>query len=122
MDKMVRDYSCSRGTRRWPFRLFTNILDIACLNAYVVWLYKNPTWKKGKKSHRKLFILEVAKQFVTPHVKERIEPIASLHSHVIRAAACLGIQKDDRKEVQSRVAGRKRGRSQHCRVEKGCEN
>lgn len=29
LDKLVREYSCKRNTRRWPLRLFFNLIDIA---------------------------------------------------------------------------------------------
>ena len=36
VDQMVQTYTCKRQTRRWPFILFYNVLDIAALNAYTV--------------------------------------------------------------------------------------
>jgi hypothetical protein len=35
-DEMLRQYSCTAGSRRWPLACFFNIIDIACLNAYVI--------------------------------------------------------------------------------------
>ncbi len=36
MDQMVDDYISRRQTRRWPMRIFYNIIDIAALNAYII--------------------------------------------------------------------------------------
>ena len=36
IDQMVQTYTCRRATRRWPFALFCNLLDIAALNAYTI--------------------------------------------------------------------------------------
>nr|CAH7759096.1 unnamed protein product [Callosobruchus chinensis] len=44
-DKLIREYSCSRRTARWPYRLFMNIIDICALNAYILYIEKNPEWK-----------------------------------------------------------------------------
>ena len=38
-DQMARQYSVKAGTRRWPVAVFYNILDLAGINAFV--LYKN---------------------------------------------------------------------------------
>ncbi len=35
-DEMLRQYSCKAGSRRWPLACFYNLIDIACLNAYVI--------------------------------------------------------------------------------------
>ena len=40
VDKMIREYSCSRKTHRWPMRLFTNMLDLAALNSYIIFTEK----------------------------------------------------------------------------------
>jgi hypothetical protein len=35
-DKMLRTYSTKRMTRRWPVAVFSNMLDISALDAYIV--------------------------------------------------------------------------------------
>ena len=35
-DQMIETYSSKLATRRWPVALFCNLLDIAALNAYVL--------------------------------------------------------------------------------------
>ena len=40
-DQMARHYSVKAGTCRWPVAVFYNILDLACINAFV--LYENRT-------------------------------------------------------------------------------
>ena len=34
-DQMARQYSVKVGTHRWPDAVFCNILDLACINAFV---------------------------------------------------------------------------------------
>lgn len=44
VDQMARMYSVRAGTRRWPVHVFYNILDLAAINAWVI--YKECTEKK----------------------------------------------------------------------------
>ncbi|XP_027856877.1 uncharacterized protein LOC114134454 [Xiphophorus couchianus] len=37
MDQMVREYSVRAGTRRWPVAVFYNMIDMAALNAHVLY-------------------------------------------------------------------------------------
>ncbi|KRX17769.1 hypothetical protein T07_8210 [Trichinella nelsoni] len=41
-EQMIRVYTCSRITRRWPLWLFMNILDTVVLNAYIIWTFTYP--------------------------------------------------------------------------------
>jgi len=34
LDKLVREYICTRSTRHWPLKLFHNLIDVACVNAF----------------------------------------------------------------------------------------
>ncbi len=38
LDQMARNYSVNAGSRRWPLQVFYNILDLAAINAWI--LYK----------------------------------------------------------------------------------
>jgi len=48
VDKLVRTYTCQRKFRRWPMIFFQNFLDIAALNAAVVFFSVNSDFDKGK--------------------------------------------------------------------------
>lgn len=37
VDWMIDKYTCQRGTRRWPLAMFYNILDMAALNAFIIY-------------------------------------------------------------------------------------
>jgi hypothetical protein len=41
VDKMIDTYCSKVSTLRWPMVVFYTIVDIAALNAYVIWLHKN---------------------------------------------------------------------------------
>uniref|UniRef100_A0A3B1KIL6 Chromo domain-containing protein n=1 Tax=Astyanax mexicanus TaxID=7994 RepID=A0A3B1KIL6_ASTMX len=57
LDRMAHLYTVKNGTRRWPVAVFYNILDLAAINAHI--LYKRCT--KAKISRRK-FIIELVKE------------------------------------------------------------
>ncbi|KAK9708524.1 Transposase IS4 [Popillia japonica] len=101
-DKLVREYSCARRTLRWPFRLFMNILDIAALNAYIIFREKNSQWQFSNKS-RKLF--------VEPNMKERL-PNAKNIPHLQRALVACRIQIPTKEQQHSELETRCKGG--HC--------
>jgi hypothetical protein len=59
VDKLISHYSCKRQSRRWPMVVFTFLLDIACINAFVMFTSMNQEWNKGKRTRRRLFLEEL---------------------------------------------------------------
>ena len=62
-DQMARQHTVKAGTRRWPVAVFYNILDLACINAYV--LYKKKT---GDAISRSNFMFQLATELRETHV------------------------------------------------------
>ena len=62
LDRMVRTYTSTRMTRRWPVALFYNMLDVSAVNVYVVWhqLQGGNSSCFSKKKRRK-FLIQLAK-------------------------------------------------------------
>ena len=58
LEKMIRTYTCTRMTRRWPVSLFYNMIDVSAVNAYIVWqqLHGKNYWIFSKKKRRKFLI------------------------------------------------------------------
>ena len=54
---MARLYSTKVSSRRWPLQMFYNVLDLAGINAHIV--YKEVT---GKKVSRREFILHLVEE------------------------------------------------------------
>ena len=46
LDKLVKEYVFTRSTRCWPLKLFLSLIDIACVNAFVLWMLKYPNWQQ----------------------------------------------------------------------------
>lgn len=73
MDQKVGTYTCKRQTKRWPMVLFYNIVDIAALNAFIVFKKEHPDYQKGVPHARRLFLKELARELVISHMKKRSE-------------------------------------------------
>lgn len=80
-DKMTAEYSCVRTTRRWPFRIFMELIDIAALNAYILWVERFPEWRPNDRSRRKEFIRELCIELAKPNVNLR-RNIPRLHTNL----------------------------------------
>uniref|UniRef100_A0A8C1ZSM4 PiggyBac transposable element-derived protein domain-containing protein n=2 Tax=Cyprinoidei TaxID=30727 RepID=A0A8C1ZSM4_CYPCA len=63
MDQMVREYTVRTGTRRWPVAVFYNMIDMAALNAHV--LYQACT---GRQERRVDFLVELARELANSHM------------------------------------------------------
>lgn len=111
-DKMIREYTCSRRTSRWPFRLFMNLIDTAALNAFVIYVYKNPDYKK-KTSSRKMFLQCLGKQLAKANMEQRILDLKNNPS-VYRAIIACGINSPIQPELHIEINEKKRGRCHLC--------
>ena len=60
-DKMLRTYSTKRMTRRWTVTVFSNMVEISALDAYIVWILLNPQWNANRRHKRRLFLHQLGK-------------------------------------------------------------
>lgn len=105
VDQMARKYSVKASSRRWPVQVFYNILDLAAINAWI--LYKETT---GIAITRRQFILKLADELSKPYAQER--------SVNMRSAARRVLQ-----EADMQVRGTKRRKCQvaRCKGNKTCD-
>ena len=61
MDQMARYHTSKSSTRRLPVAVFFNILDCACINAYIIYCLTTKL-----KSSRKQFMLKLIKELCKP--------------------------------------------------------
>lgn len=119
LDKLVREYSCKRSTRRWPLRLFYNFIDIACYNSFVIWILKNPEWKSDSsiKFRRRLFLEQLGLELSNAQLSRRRDQIENdgrgFSNEVCTAIRATGVTISKRQE--NSVIGTKRGRCYACR-------
>ncbi|XP_051915601.1 piggyBac transposable element-derived protein 4-like [Hippocampus zosterae] len=71
LDKVTGTYTCQRKTLRWPMVVFFNMLDVSAYNAFVVWTEVSTGWNIGKFNRRRLFLEELGKALVRPHIERR---------------------------------------------------
>ncbi|KAK7896637.1 hypothetical protein WMY93_021962 [Mugilogobius chulae] len=69
LDQMTRKYTVKGATRRWPVAVFYNILDLAAINAWI--LFRQCT---GSSISRRDFILELAKQLREDYLSSKSKP------------------------------------------------
>ncbi|ROI16365.1 hypothetical protein DPX16_6385 [Anabarilius grahami] len=63
MDQMVQEYTVRTGTRRWPVAVFYNMIDMAALNAHV--LYQACI---GRQERQVDFLVELARELANSHM------------------------------------------------------
>lgn len=66
VDRMKKEYSVKRVSNRWPLTVFNGLLNLATINAQIIYLSNT-----GAKIARRIFIAELAKQLAKPHLLKR---------------------------------------------------
>jgi len=83
---IIRTYTCKRGTRRWPLCLFMNILDVAAVAAYVIWVEQMPDWDR-RKTRRRNFLSQLAASLVLAEQEKRLN-----NPHAMQKGPKLALQ------------------------------
>ncbi|GLD56432.1 piggyBac transposable element-derived protein 4-like protein [Lates japonicus] len=92
LDKVTGSYSTKRMTARWPLVIFYNMIDVSAYNAFVIWTEIFPDWNVSKLYKRCIFLEELGKALVTPHIQRR--------QHLPRTPAAAATVR----EIQERTA------------------
>ncbi|CAK1589288.1 unnamed protein product [Parnassius mnemosyne] len=72
LDQMCSTMFSSRKTNRWPMAIFYGMLNIACINAYVVYTHNIAT--KGEKAlNRKKFMENLSTALTSPFMRKRLD-------------------------------------------------
>ncbi|CAG7721812.1 unnamed protein product [Allacma fusca] len=71
VDQMAAEYSCQRKTRRWPLTTFMALLDVTCINAYILWMQLNPEWEIQNLGRRQVFLEQLSEALISPHLNRR---------------------------------------------------
>ncbi|KAE8289463.1 hypothetical protein D5F01_LYC11164 [Larimichthys crocea] len=118
MDQMVSNYSCQRRTRRTgtrPMVLWYTMLDVATLNAYTSFTAQHPGYMGGVSNARRLFIKELGKELVMPHMKRRMEGTPKLQKHIIEAMGRCQLKKQNPATTQPQESTRQEGQRKRKR-------
>ncbi|CAH1953721.1 unnamed protein product [Acanthoscelides obtectus] len=112
-DQLIREYSCSRRTARWPYRLFMNVIDICASNAFILYNEKNPDWQKNNYSRRRLFLLQLGDDLARNYMVKR----SHYKNHTDRVKTALrdcGVVMDDQHIPKPQAPARKRAKCYEC--------
>ncbi|XP_069823913.1 piggyBac transposable element-derived protein 4-like [Dendropsophus ebraccatus] len=91
MDEMVGEYSCKRQTKRWPVVLFSNMLDVAALNSFIIYTENHPEFHARRKDRRRLFLKDLCHELVMPHMIQRSD-VKGLIKQTKEAMKRCGVQ------------------------------
>jgi len=83
-------FQVKRGTKRWPLCVFYGMIDIAAINALIVWKAKNPQWYQNKKYQRRLFLEELGLALVSHLLDFRSKNSKFLNADIQNALANVG--------------------------------
>ena len=90
MDHMLSLYSCKRKINRWPMVLFFNMVDVAALASFVIWICNVPDWRKESKwSRRRQFLVELGEQLVKTIIIRRPQMPTHLRQDIRDAIATV---------------------------------
>ncbi|CAF1552420.1 unnamed protein product [Adineta ricciae] len=117
---MCHKYTVQRGTKRWPLCIFYGMIDMAALNAFILWKPKNPERNRNKRYQRRLFIEELGLSLVTPLLDFRSKTSTFLHKDIENALAIVGhpVTKRNLQESNEDPSQRKRKRCSICETSK----
>ncbi|XP_029441015.1 uncharacterized protein LOC115080763 isoform X2 [Rhinatrema bivittatum] len=87
IDQMARKYSVKAASRRWPVHTFYNMLDLAAINAWI--LYKTVT---NVKVSRRDFILKLGKELAEENITSRNRAMASAEDFTDLSAAASSLR------------------------------
>ena len=70
VDQMVGTFTCRRQARRWPLKLFFNLLDVTALNTYTIYRQVHPDQQSTGGSRRR-FLTDLRDSLILLHMKTR---------------------------------------------------
>ncbi|CAF2798515.1 unnamed protein product [Rotaria sp. Silwood2] len=88
--QMCHKYTVKRGTKRWPLCVFYGMIDMAAINALIIWKAKNPQWNQNKKYQRRLFLEELGLSLVSELLDFRSKTSKFLNTDIEDALAIVG--------------------------------
>jgi len=110
----VHTYCCSRQTRRWPNKLFFNIIDIAGMNSYILWNSSHSEWERQKNCKRRLYLMELSKALMMPRMQTR-STVPTLRTSVRNVMERCGVRREPQNQQPPAQPGQV-GRCHLCSV------
>ena len=74
MDHLATIFSCKRKTIRWPRVLFYNMLDVAGVAAFVIWMSRKTNWSLNvQRRRRRKFLKQLGQQRIDDYIQVRLQ-------------------------------------------------
>lgn len=89
LDFKCANYSSNRRTKRWPMAVFYSMVDVAGVNAYILYQSYKDT---SKKATRMTFMKTIAASLTHPHMERRLERGRLDRDLVFSIKRILGLQ------------------------------
>lgn len=71
LDQMCHTYSCQRGTNRWPFAFFMNLINVCGVAAFVVYNVSHGIRQEQYAFQRKKFLIALSEELVYDQIARR---------------------------------------------------
>ena len=109
LDQMCQNMNCGRKTRRWPLCMFYNILNIAAINSYVIYVHQFFKYALGTTPSSRLnFMIDLQQQLTRPWQIQRAA-IPSLNKELKTA-----IQKVLKRDNEPQQSPMQKGPRKYC--------
>ncbi|MBN3292163.1 PGBD4 protein, partial [Polypterus senegalus] len=92
VNSLCQCYSVQKRTKRWPLVYFFNCLNLAGINALVVFLSKFPDWEARHTIKRRIFLEKLGLQLLRPWLERRIQ-LSRLPRATQTALKICGVEK-----------------------------
>ena len=102
--------------------MWYNLLDVAALNAFFVFLTQNSEFEVGKTHKQRLFLRNLAEELVIPQMTRRLRVTTNLRSTVLVAMEKFGIRREENVGTVSEILATKRKRCHYCPSKKDCKS
>jgi hypothetical protein len=86
---LLREYTLYE-TRHWPFKVLLILTDVACVNAFILWMLKYHDWQQKKNQWRCLYLVSLAEHTVRPNTRSRAKS-GNVNRHICRAKRTMGV-------------------------------
>lgn len=98
-DQMCQNMCANRKTKRWPMCIFYNMINVACINSYVIYSH-NVITRGGKPITRQMYMLELHKELTEAHQTSRLQTVHNMSNDLKKIIEDVLGKKCEEKEAQ----------------------
>ena len=106
-NKRLRGLSCKRKCRRWPYAIFSNMIDIAGNNGSIIFSERHPEISRKQEAHYN-FLKNSGYQLVDRHIRRRLQNRQFLRETTKIATRLLGYDLPEPHQEDGRMLQSKR--------------